>query len=255
MKQTLTADRRNQIARILLQEGSIKVGDLSKKFGVSTETIRKDIIWLEKEGIAEKEHGGALAKSDYIEKNIDDKISSYSKEKYLIAQEAIKLIPEGGAVILDAGSTNYAIAKKLSLMKDLTIFTNSLTIATLLSQSDNEVYIIGGKIRPSSKATIGSWTDTILDSIHADIAFLGSDGFNGLNGPSAVSYSESDFKNKVIKAATKVYTVADSSKFENTGLFAYSDWERINGLITDSKAPENQLEVIRGSTDIILAKE
>lgn len=256
MKQrSLTADRRNQIARILLQEGSIKVGELAKKFDVSTETIRKDIIWLEKEGIAEKEHGGALIKSDLIERTIDDKISTNSKEKSSIAEIAVSLIPQNGAVILDAGSTNAAIAKELSLMSDLTIITNSLTIANLLANSNNEVYIIGGRVRSSSKAAVGGWTDQILENIHADVAFLGSDGFSGLPGPSAVSYSEADFKKKVIKAASKVYTVADSSKFDNTGLFAYTNWNEISGLITDSNAPESKIEEIKNKTDVIIAKD
>ncbi len=253
MKKSLTADRRNQIARILVQEGSIKVGELAKRFGVSTETIRKDIIWLDKEGIAEKEHGGAVSKSELVERIIDDKVDINSKEKGKIARKAIELIPQNGAVIIDAGSTNIAIAKELNLFKDLTIFTNSLSIANLLSQSDNDVYLIGGKLRPSSKATIGGWTDLILDNIHADVAFLGSDGFNGLPGPSAVSYSEADFKKKVIESATNVYTVADSSKFDNTGLFAYSDWSDLTGLITDDGISDDKLEKIRNKTDVLIA--
>lgn len=67
MSKSLTADRRNRIAQILMKEGSIKVGNLSERFGVSTETIRKDIIYLEEEGIATKSHGGAIAKSDFVE--------------------------------------------------------------------------------------------------------------------------------------------------------------------------------------------
>ncbi len=253
MKRSLSADRRNQIAKILMQEGSIKVGELAKRFGVTTETIRKDIIYLDNEGIAEKSFGGAVAKTEFIERSIDDKESVNAEEKKRIAQKAVTLIPPNGAVILDAGSTNAAIAKEIALMKDLTVFTNSLTIAQLLSTSDNEVYVMGGKLRSSSKATVGGWADHALETIRADVAFLGSDGFNGLNGPSAVSYSEADFKKRVTSAAKKVYTVADSSKFTTTGLFAYGNWEDVSGLITDSGAPENMVHAIGEETEVIVA--
>ena len=251
---SLTADRRNKIARKLVQEGSVQVGKLAKDFDVSTETIRKDIIWLEKEGLAEKEHGGAVAKSEFMEQIIDDKLDVNTKEKTKIAQKVASMIPQNGAIILDAGSTTIAIAKELSLMHNLTIFTNSISVASILAGSDNEVYVIGGKIRPSSKALIGGWTDYVLNNIHADIAFLGSDGFNGLRGPSAVSYSEADFKKKCIESANKTYVVADSSKFDGTGLFGYANWDGVSGLITDSNAPENQLKALRNSTDVIIAE-
>lgn len=253
MKKALTAERRNEIAKILLQEGSIKVGDLAKKFNVSTETIRKDIIWLDKEGIAEKSFGGAVAKTSFVEHSIDDKENENAFEKALIAKEAVKLIPPNGAVILDTGSTNAAIAKELINTSGLTIFTNSLTIANLLASSDNEVYIMGGRIRPSSRAAIGNWTEQALGSIYADVAFLGSDGFYGLSGPSAVSYSEADFKNKVVNSATKVYTVADSSKFQNSGIFSYTNWNNISGLITDYKAPEKMINAIKDQTNVIIS--
>ncbi len=255
MKKSLTADRRNKIARILMKEGSIKVGDLSKRFGVSTETIRKDIIYLDEEGIAEKSFGGAVAKSDLVEQTIDAKEATHSGEKSDLAVKAASLVKPRSAVILDTGSTTKAIAKQLVLREGLTIFTNSLSIALLMAESDNDVYMIGGKIRKSSKAAIGGWADQALDSIHADIAFLGSDGFYGLAGPSTLSYSEAEFKKRVAEAADKVYTAADKSKFQDAGLFAYADWNEITGLITNEDAPRQMVDEIRKSTEVILAEK
>lgn len=254
-KKSLTADRRNKIARILMKEGSIKVGDLSKRFGVSTETIRKDIIYLDEEGIAEKSFGGAIAKSDLVEQTIDAKESAHSPEKAEIAVTAASLIPPHSAVILDTGSTTKALAKQIVLMSGLTIFTNSLSIAMLLSESENDVYMIGGKVRPSSKAAVGGWAEDALDSIHADIAFLGSDGFYGLAGPSTLSYSEAEFKKRVISAANKVYTIADSDKCQSAGLFAYANWNEVTGLITSADAPESLISEISKSTRVILARK
>ncbi len=252
MKKSLTAERRNEIAKILMKEGSIKVGDLSKRFGVSTETIRKDIIYLDDEGIAEKSFGGAIARSELVEQTIDEKESAHSKEKSDIALKAISFIRPNSSILLDAGSTTKAIAKQLRLQSGLKIFTNSISIAAIIAESDNELFMIGGRVRRSSKAAVGEWAENALSQVHIDTAFLGSDDFQGLPGPSAVSYSETQFKKWAVESCSQVYTVVDSSKFLSNGLFAYADWEEINGIITDQGAPESLIEDLRKKTDVYL---
>ncbi|MEG1433081.1 DeoR/GlpR family DNA-binding transcription regulator [Eubacterium sp.] len=251
MGKSLTADRRNQIAQILMKKGSIKVGDLSKRFGVSTETIRKDIIYLEGEGIATKSHGGAIATSDFVERPLDVKEMDHAEAKAVIATEAVDRIPPGGAVVLDTGSTTTAIARQLLLKSGITIFTNSVTIAGVLAESDNNVFLLGGLVRPSSKATVGGWALEALSTIHADIAFLGSDGFEGLPGPSTLSYEEAAFKRKVITISDLVYTVADSSKCSSSGLFGYADWHQLDGLIIDSGMTPAMRDKIQKETRVI----
>lgn len=254
MSKSLTADRRNRIAQILMKEGSIKVGELSERFGVSTETIRKDIIYLEEEGIATKSHGGAIAKSDFVERPLNVKESEHADAKAAIATAAMRLLHPGCAVILDTGSTTGAIARQLLLKEGLTIFTNSVTIAAMLAESDNAVYLFGGLVRSSSKAAVGDWATGALAAVHADIAFLGSDGFKGLAGPSTLSYEEAEFKKKVIAASTATYTVCDSSKCQSAGLFAYAGWRDVTGLIIDQGVPDGVAKDIAKETRVILAK-
>lgn len=253
MKKSLTAERRNKIAKILMKEGSIKVGDLSKRFNVSTETIRKDIIYLDEEGLAHKSFGGAVAPKSLVEKSIDEKELSGSEEKAEIAFKAASLIAPNSSVLLDAGSTTKALARQLALQSGLKIFTNSVTIAALLAVSENDLFITGGRVRKSSKAAVGAWGELALERIHVDYAFLGSDGFQGLPGPSAVSYTETQFKSWAVQAADRVYTVADSSKFETNGLFSYAPWKDITALITNHGAPEAAIKEIKNYTDVILA--
>lgn len=253
MKKSLTADRRNQIAQILMKDGSIKVGDLSKQFHVSTETIRKDIIYLEEEGIATKSHGGAIARSDFVERPLDVKENEHADSKAAIAMAAAALVRPGNVVVLDTGSTTNAIARQLTLRDGLTIFTNSVTIAALLAESDNDVFLFGGLVRSSSKATVGDWALTALGSIHADIAFLGSDGFEGLDGPSTLSYQEAAFKKSVITISQRTYTVTDSSKCHSSGLFGYCAWRDVSGVIIDKHVPQTMLESLQRETKVILA--
>lgn len=156
-------------------------------------------------------------------------------------------------MLLDSGSTTLAIARALKNKTGLTVITNSLGIASVLAESEIDLFMIGGKIRPSSGAAIGEWARDALDQIHIDVAFLGSDSFQGLSGPSAISYTETEFKRWVVSLADQVYTVADSSKFAVNGLFAYAGWHEITGLITDQAAPKEIVGALEESCPVLIA--
>ena len=193
MKKRLTAERRNEIAQLLLKNGNMKASSLAEHFGVSTETIRKDLIYLESQGIAQKSYGGAIASSELLlERPISQKEMERMEIKTAIAERAAVMIPRNGVIFLDAGSTTYALARLLRLREDLTVFTNSIMVLNILSDSANQVYALGGRVRGSSKGIVGAWATQAISSLHFDLAFLGSDGFRDLSGPSCVSYEEAE---------------------------------------------------------------
>lgn len=238
MKTQLTAGRRNEIAKLLLKDGDVKAVDLAKKFNVSTETIRKDIIALEEMGIAQKSYGGAVAVHDLIERPVADKIIENQEAKRAIAESAASLIPGGSTVFLDSGSSTEALAEQLTLRDDLTIFTNSIAIANRLSDSRNEIYCTGGRVRPSSKATVGDWALQQLRSIQISISFLGTDGFENCGGPSSSSYEETELKRTIIKQSKRSVVLADQSKYRSTGLFQYCCWKDLYTVITEGTAED-----------------
>lgn len=247
----LTAERRNKIARILLRDGSIRAADMAELFHVSTETIRKDIIYLEENGIAEKNHGGAIARANAVERPLDEKDLVNAEEKNEIALKVMKLIPDHATVILDAGSTTNAIAKQLLMRSGITIFTNSLTLVATLADSDNVLYMTGGRIRESSHAAVGGWALDALGSIHADLAFLGSDGFKGMDGPTTLSYEEAEFKKQCVKSAEKAYTVADSAKILRSDRFMYCRWENLEGIVTAGAHAADVRSFLNGKTRVL----
>ena len=249
----LTAERRNRMAQILLSEGSIKVGEMAERFAVSTETIRKDIIHLEEKGLAEKSFGGAIAKVGLVEKPLNERALVHAEEKAAIAAYAAGLIHERATVLLDAGSTTNAIAKQLLLCTGLTIITNSLELASILSDAKSEVFLIGGHIRRSSHALVGGWSAERLQRLHADIAFLGSDGFAQQSGPTSVSYDEASVKSAMLRAAAKTYVVADSSKALTTAQFSYADWHDVSGLITSGSHAQEAARLLKEQTRLLIA--
>ncbi|WP_394927318.1 DeoR family transcriptional regulator [uncultured Robinsoniella sp.] len=115
------ANRREQIAKILLVEGKTKVGDLARRFEVSTETIRKDLMALDASGIIKKNNGSAEVLNESSANNYTEKSKKAINEKVAIAQRAVKLIPDKSVVFLDTGSTVYQLARQLILRKDITV--------------------------------------------------------------------------------------------------------------------------------------
>lgn len=250
---SLTAERRNKLAQILVSEGSVKVGELADMFKVSTETIRKDLKYLDEEGIAKKSHGGAIASSELLERPFSARALENVEAKTKIARAAIGLIPNNGVIILDAGSTTYSIAKLLTIKKGITVITNSISITQLLSGTDNTVYSLGGETRGSSLALVGMWAMDALKTIKVDIAFLGTDGFLSRKGPCSASFFEAEIKKAMIASSKKTIVVSDSNKFKTDGMFQFSEWGEINYLITDSDAPETDIKNLGNYTNVIIA--
>ena len=239
MKNILTAQRRNEIAAELMSKGTIQASAMAEKYNVSTETIRKDIIYLEEMGLAQKSYGGAIATQVLIEQPIAVKEVALKDEKAQIAAAAAAMIPENASILLDGGSSTFALAGQLTMRSDLTIFTNAINIMYLLSSSSNHVFCIGGRVRPSSRCSVGGWADEHLLSIKPDLAFLGTDHFQGCSGPTSASFDELHFKKTAASQSVKTVILADYTKFQGTNLFTFCEWQNVYRLLTNRAALDN----------------
>ena len=170
-------------------------------------------------------------------KNYTEKILEELKgnASYLEENELQMIVEE----LLHAGSTTYALARLLRLREDLTVFTNSIMVLNILSDSANQVYALGGRVRGSSKGIVGAWATQAISSLHFDLAFLGSDGFRDLSGPSCVSYEEAEVKRAVLKSSSQTVVLSDHTKFLSNSLFQFADWSQLTALVTDRReAPD-----------------
>lgn len=246
----ISAERRGKLAQILISEGSIKITEFADIFHVSTETIRKDIEYLEQKGIAQKSHGGAIAKNQTLERPLTARMLKNADAKSKIAQAAMEFIQPNAVIILDSGSTTLNIAKILTLRDDITVVTNSISIMQLLSYTDINLYSLGGKTRPNSDALAGPWTKEALNSIKADLVFLGTNGFHQRTGPCSSSFFEADIKKAMIQNSRKAILVSDSSKFYSDAIFQYCNWSDIDCLVTDSQAPKEDLQQLENQVKI-----
>jgi DeoR/GlpR family transcriptional regulator of sugar metabolism len=253
MKQALTAERRNQLSQMIVANGSIQISDVAKHFGVTTETIRKDLIYLDKMGIVKKSYGGAISTGELMERPFSKRAMEMMDEKNRIASRAIEFLPQKAIVILDSGSTVICLAKLITLRKGLTIITNSISAANILADSDNSLYLVGGEVRSVTMSLAGYWATNAFRSIKADVAFLGSSGFMSHGGPCAESFIEAEVKRTIINSSKTKVVLADSSKFMTDALVEYSDWNDVSYLVTDTGASHESVDKINKRVQVILA--
>lgn len=252
MAKQFTAERRNQLAQLIISEGHVTIAEAAKKFNVSIETIRKDMIVLQDEGIINKTHGGALPSPSALEKPVFQKGTENREKKQRIALKALDLVPKNGTLILDSGTTTQILADYLKLESHLTIFTNNASTFASLAESHNKVFLFGGELRPSSLAVIGKWANEQILSIRADAVFLGSDGFNGFSGPTTTSFEEAEVKTNFLNISQNTILLADSSKFIETSLFQFATWDQIDTFITDDGIHAKSLAALSKKTTMIV---
>jgi DeoR/GlpR family transcriptional regulator of sugar metabolism len=247
-------ERRDAIARIIEERGRASVLELSELFSVSGATLRKDLAGLEEEGRLVRTHGGALAsrpggfgERDRTELAFEVRERLCVAEKVAIAGAAAELVREGDSIALDASTTALHVAKNLRSRRELTVVTNGIRIAAELAGLPGYTVLMpGGVLRWEAFSLIGEWGAPMLRRIHIETAFLGAVGFTLTEGLTDVNTGESQFKRLLVEAARSVVAVIDSSKWDRVALTSFCPIERLNLVITDSRAPAGMVESVRG---------
>ncbi len=235
---TLSPDtRRQRITELLDQHGECTIGDLAERFGVSGMTIRRDLQELSDVGQVVCTRGGAApAARVSFEFRFLERTNEHAEEKEQIAGVACSLVKPGDAVLLDSSTTTLAIARQLKTISKLTVITTSLPIASeLFSHEHIEVILLGGRLRKDSPDLIGAITDSTLDMLRADIAFIGADAVDRRGNIYNASADLGRMLSRMADAASRVYAVADHSKIGQHELLRFGNIADWYGLITDSK--------------------
>ena len=238
----MNQNRRNKILEMLEANSTISNTEIMDTFGVSIETVRRDLAYLESRGALERVYGGAVRKNfinsepEYVRREQHNK-----QEKTAISEQAQKYIEDEDTVFFDIGTTVLQIARNVDENKHIKAFTNSLRVATLLSERGCDVFISGGKLREGELSVSGSMAERNMDAFNIDKAFIGAGGITA-NGITDFIESEASLRSRIIKNASKVIVVADHTKFAVRAMCNVCTAADIDVLITDSKAPKNILK-------------
>lgn len=235
-------ERQNKIYELIQRNGAVTTSSLVNTFGVSIETIRRDLLSLENQGKLSRVHGGAVEKiSMKPMHSLKQRNEEYSDQKHNLSVKASEFIAEEDIIAIDTGSTAILFAEVIKeRFSRLTVITHSLDVFNILcSHKDFSVILCGGHFLQSENAFCGFLTLNMIDTLHINKAFI---------FPSAVSleYGICDYhrdlyqiQKKFIQSSDDIYILADSTKFEKKALLKLDDMKDNYKYITDYKLSED----------------
>jgi len=245
-KESLTtmAERHRSILNILQTEGSVSVTDLSGRLNVSEVTVRKDLTVLEHQNKLYRTHGRAIPISPYIaDMHINEKAKHAIPEKVSIGKYAASMVKEGECILMASGTTVLSAAKEMENLRNITVVTASVSVASILSQNKSiDVVQLGGIVRESSVSVVGSFAEDMLQYFNASKLFLGSEGVDMELGVTTTNMMESNLNRMMIDKSQKVILLVDSTKFGKRAFSKVCNLSQVDQVITDDKLPQKYLE-------------
>ena len=238
--------RHRRIQQLVQAKGFVTIEYLAREFGVTTQTIRRDINMLSREGLIHRFHGGAgMTPSTENQAYNERKIMRYS-EKQKIAQMVASQIPNHASLFINIGTTTEAVAQALSNHRSLTVITNNLNVAGILSSNNEnfEVIVAGGILRHRDGGLTGQATIDFIRQFKVDYGVIGISGID-LDG-TLLDFDDREVlaTRAIMDNSRKIFLVADHSKFGRNAMVRLCNIEEIHALFTDSYPPAPIMDII-----------
>ncbi len=232
--------------------------DLAAELAVSAETIRRDLLALERRGDIARVHGGATKRSQSVvasEPSFDVRSGEDLERKQRIAKAASALVPAGSLVMIDVGTTALLAARALPVGLTATVVTTSIRVAVELSDRHGiDLIVAGGRLRGGDLALSGMSTANLLRDMHFDVALLGSGGMHPEAGLTDFHLEEAQTRREIIANTTSSFVLSDATKFGTIARYRVCALEDFTGLVVD-EAPTGDLlaSLRRAGTEVISA--
>ena len=219
------------------------MADLVRELEVSDMTIRRDLELLHEQGLLEKVHGGAttLPSSALFEPGFSAKVTLQQEAKELIADAAAALVSPGQAIAISAGTTTYAVARRLLDVPRLTVVTNSVPVADVLyhgGRADQTVILTGG-VRTPSDALAGPFTVAALRMVNVDLVLMGVHGMDQRAGFTTPNMLEAETDRALVEAGRRLVVGADHTKWGVIGVSTIARLTQADLLISDGGLSES----------------
>ncbi|MGM3225641.1 DeoR/GlpR family DNA-binding transcription regulator [Dickeya zeae] len=250
----LTTQRKQRILEQLAAEGQVLAKQLSDAFGVSEDTIRRDLRELASEGRLQRVHGGALPASETVV-SFDARSRIAIGAKHQLAQAAASLILPGQVVMIDGGTTSGELVTCLPLSLTATVVTHSPSVAVaLVNHPGIDVVLIGGRLYKHSLVAVGAAAVEALATIHADIFFMGVTGVHPQAGFSTGDLEEAYIKRALAARAAETVVMATQDKLNVASRYAIGELTMASTLIVESAVPDEvATPFTRGGLSLIRA--
>ena len=253
----LTVERRMKMAELIARHKTATVADITEWLSASPATVRRDLLWLDQQGMIVRTRGGALS-LDHASQGLlrrtapsyEGRLNEQIEEKKAIGRLAAESITDGEIIMLDTSSTNQYLLPFLAQKRELTVITNSLDITTaLLAQVEHNsgltVICSGGTLFLRTHSFIGLPAEQTLAQFFVDKAFVGVRGLSIQHGITSPFLEEIAVKRQMIKAAREVFVLADHTKFNVTFAGLIAPLNSVQTIITDAAVDGEALQAIR----------
>lgn len=242
----LAITRKTKIKEMISTKKSVTVSELANMFHVTEETIRRDLQQLENEGLLKRIYGGAYI-DEVVQGDVDIKLREkiMVKDKEIIANECAKLVKNGESIFLDASTTSLYIATKIK-NKKLTVITNSLKIANLLSGLENiKLLLIGGILDSNSMSLLGKNAQNDMKQYFVDKAFISCRSINLISGITDSNEQQAEVRKLAIQHSNLTYLVVDHTKFDKTSFAYIADLKEIDAIVVNKSLTEAWVNALK----------
>ena len=219
--------------------GSVSVEALAERFGVTLQTVRRDVTLLSEAGLVARFHGGVRVPSSTTE-NIAyrQRETLHVDAKRAIARAVAQAVPHGCSLLMNIGTTTEAIARGLLQHRGLRVITNNLNVAAILADNpDCEVIVAGGVVRPRDRGIVGEATVDFIRQFKVDIGLIGISGIEADGTLRDYDFREVKVARAIIERSREVWLAADHSKFNRPAMVELARLHEIDRLFTDAPPP------------------
>jgi DeoR family fructose operon transcriptional repressor len=245
-KPLIPAQRRERIQEYLATHKIARMDELCAMLGTSEATVRRDLEWLEQQGIVERTHGGAILNQRLnFEPEYMLRAQRHPEQKHMIGKMAAALIEDNDVVFINSGTTTTQVIRQIRADAGITVFSNNVFAALEMGNSGYKHYLIGGEFQPHSNSVAGRFAMDNLRQVYADKAILGVDGVSLLHGCTVPSDAEAEVVRQMIERTRgKIILVADSSKWGVVSNFQIASIDEIDMMVTDEDFDPAAIETL-----------
>lgn len=243
-KALIPAQRRERIQEYLALHKIARTVDLCNMLDTSEATVRRDLETLEREGVLERTHGGAILSQRMItEPEYRQRAQHHPEEKRSIGALAASLIEDGDIVFINSGTTTTQVIQQIRGDAEITVFTNNVNAALEMGEPGFHHYLVGGEYQSRSKSLAGRFAMENLKQVYANKAILGVDGISLKHGCTVPTNGEAEVVRQMIdRTMGKIIVVADHSKWGVVSNFQIAAIDEVDILVTDEALDKSAFE-------------
>lgn len=231
--------RQSEILAIARSEGRVVVEGLAERFGVTLQTIRRDLTELAEAGHLDRVHGGAVIRTGVSNIGYEERRSLHDAAKAAIGRACAQTLPDNCSMILNLGTTTEAVARELLNHRQITVVTNNMNVANILVANPScEIMVAGGALRRSDGGLVGDLTSEFMAQFKVDYGVIGISAIDPDGDLLDYDLAEVRVSRAIIRQSRKVYLVADASKLARSAPVRLAGLSEVDAIFTDRPLPE-----------------